>query len=274
MQLTGAAEEAREASMLRRGSPRLTDARVARSRSVLYEAVAAGFQPPSRATIERLATRGGAHALLLAAERLDAALGPARAAGRPAPLAPLVYHLAETDTSAAWLAHSHRRLFGPPGLGEVPPYELAPSGDGAPEPASELAAIADLYAALDLGIPAATGERPDHVSRELACMAELARREAAVLERDDAPVLGELQATMRRFFGAHLQRFVPRFAERLRCADGGGFYAALGALAEGLIRADCERLAVTLDPLRPPIEGGTAAAHDGSPARDSTLEAD
>lgn len=229
-------------------------------RSALYEALALGFRPPSREMAARLGTRRGTHGLVVAAERVDVATrgrGPGEPGEHPR-LAALVYQLAETDVSTAWLVQSYRRLFGHTVRGEAPAFETEYGTDDLFRQPQELADIAGFYAAFCLELAAAAGERPDHVSCECEFLMVLARKEAVALERGDVAMLAETRKATRLFLRDHLSQFVPALAERLHRVDGGGFYAALGALADALVHVECVRLDVTPGPttlgLRTPVE--------------------
>jgi len=229
------------------GWPESRELDLALSRSALFEAAALGFGPPSAATVERLATGPDAAGLVAAATCLDRAT-----------LVPLVAALADTDTGVAWLTQAHRRLFGHTVRGEVPAYETEYGGDDLFRQPHEIADITGFYAAFGLTLAAGAGERADHVRCECEFMAFLARREAVALEQGEADVAAEVRRATRLFLRDHLGRFVPALAERLRHADGGGFYAALGALAAALVRGECRRAGVDLGSaglgLRPPVE--------------------
>jgi TorA maturation chaperone TorD len=226
--------------------PSRRDLDTALARSALFEAAALGFGPPSAASVARLASRGGAEGLVAAAAYLDAAL------------IPLVEALAETDTDVVWLEHQHRRLFGHTVRGEVPAYETEYGGDDLFRQPHELADVGGFYAAFGLTLAVGAGERADHVRCECEFLAFLARREAVALERGEPEVATEIRKATRLFLRDHLGRFAPTLAQRLCQADGGGFYAALGALLDALVHLECARVAVPLGPaalsLRTPIE--------------------
>jgi TorA maturation chaperone TorD len=224
-----------------------SDLDAALARSALFEAAALGFAPPSADTVARLATRRGAEGLVAAAAYLDHAT-----------LVPLVEALVETDTSVVRLEHTHRRLFGHTVRGEVPAYETEYGGDDLFRQPHELADVGGFYAAFGLTLAVGAGERADHVRCECEFLAFLARREAVALEQGEPEVATEVERATRLFLCDHLGRFAPALAERLRQADGGGFYAAIGDLLDALVRLECKRVGVPVGlarlSLRTPIE--------------------
>jgi DMSO reductase family type II enzyme chaperone len=227
-------------------------------RSALYEALALGFRPPTRATARRLASPGGAAGLVVAAARLDRRELPSR-----------VRALAETDVRLATLVRAHQRLFGHTVRGEVPLYETE---YGAGEPLlqpHELADVGGFYAAFGLVMPSDAHERADHVSCECEFLMFLARKEAVARERGDAVMEAETRRATRLFLRDHLARFLPALAARLERADPGGFYGALAAVAQAFVACECRFFDVPMGPvmlaLRVPAEDRTPMACGSCP---------
>jgi TorA maturation chaperone TorD len=228
-------------------------------RSALYEALALGFRPPSVEIAGRL-TGAGARGLIYAATTLD--LTPAASAGddeaAPGSLARLVSLLAETDTGLPALTAAYRRLFGHTVRGASSAYETEYGSDELFQQPRELADLGGFYAAFGLAVAPETGERADHVSCECEFLMVLHRKEAWAHEHGDEAMLAETRKAMRLFLHDHLGRFVPGISERIRRSENDGFYPALAALADGLVRRECARLGITPGPatlrLRSPIE--------------------
>jgi DMSO reductase family type II enzyme chaperone len=215
-------------------------------RSAFYEALAAGFRPPSAEMLTRIASPEGAAGLLAAAGRLDPRL------------VPLVRRLAATARPPEALALEYRRLFGHTARGEVPLYDTEYGADDLFRQPNEIADVAGFYAAFGLVLAPGAGERPDHVSCECEFMMFLARKEAHALEGSDAALGEETRRAMRLFLRDHLGRFLPAVGARLERADPAGFYGALGALAARLVGDECARFGVEAGArslgLRPAVE--------------------
>jgi TorA maturation chaperone TorD len=204
------------------------------ARGTLYTALALGFRAPTRETLERLASAGGAAALGDAAAVIDAGLR-ARANA-----------LAHPEVDVDRLAATHRRLFGHTARGEVPAYETEYGNEALFQQPQELADLAGFLAAFGLAQRSDVRERLDHVSCECELLAFLAYKEAFAGDTGDAAMYAATVQASTLFLRDHLGRLVPTFARRVARADPNGFYQALAALLHGLVAHDCRRLGVAL----------------------------
>lgn len=231
-------------------------------RSLIYEALALGFRPPTEMTCGRLATRDAVAALAEAAAVLDAERGT--------PLAALTVALATGPGPAGLdaLRRAHARIFGHTALGGVPPYETEYGADTLFEKPQELGDVAAFLRAFGLTLDPGAHERIDHVSCELEFLSFLLRKEAHALETGDLPMAEESRRAARLFLKDHPGRFLPSFAARVRGADPDGFYGRLAALLLAFVTDECARLTVPRGPemlrLRLPIDDGAPMACGGA----------
>lgn len=218
------------------------EADVALCRSVLYEALALGFRPPTEEVLTRLASAEGASALAAAAAVLDGE-GDTDLAQRALGLVPCPLPL-----SVEALAASYLRLFGHTARGRIPPYETVYGEDSPFLPAQEMSDLAAFFRAFGLALRPAGHERIDHISCECEFLLFLARKEAYALERGDQAMWEESRRATRLFLRDHLGRFGPAFGKRLAREDPGGFYGALGELCTAFVTQDCARAHVAAGP--------------------------
>jgi DMSO reductase family type II enzyme chaperone len=227
-------------------------------RSLLYQALALGFRPPTPRTSLRLGTDPAAAALAEAAAVL------AQGTGASLPAKALALALPASSTTPEELQAEYLRLFGHTARGPVPAYETEYGEETLFQKPQEMSDIAGFLRAFSLVLDPASRERIDHVSCELEFLAFLARKEAHALETGDDGMLEETRKAQGLFLRDHLGRFVPSFTRRLRKEDPGGFYGALGALCLELVTFDCGRLGVTPGseslPIRVPIDDGAPTA--------------
>jgi TorA maturation chaperone TorD len=215
------------------------------ARSVLYETLALGLQPPTRETLQRIESEEARRTLALAAETVDpeGTSGLADAVLRLTRLGP-----ANPDD----LALRHSQLFGHTARGPVCPFETEYGTEALFRQPQELADIAGYYAAFGLKPRAEDGERVDHVSCECEFFGFLGRKEAFALrdEPDASEARLEMLETTRKaarsFLKDHLGRFGTAFGLKLSEEDGGGFFGLLGVLLVTLLKLESERLHVTL----------------------------
>jgi len=212
------------------------EAYFALSRSILYEALAIGFRPPTEQSLMRLAAAGSCAALADAA----AECGGAALVDRVTDLA------AAAGEDPAELAVRHRRLFGHTARGKVTPYETEYGDKDMFQQPHELADLAGFLRAFGLEIRADEHERVDHVSCECEFLSFLARKEAYALEVGDVAMREETVKAGRLFLRDHLARFAPAFARALEREDREAFYGVLGALLLALVAGECSRLDVSL----------------------------
>jgi TorA maturation chaperone TorD len=274
-------------------------AELALCRATLYAALALGFQPPTRETIERLTTADAASALADAACRLDISfsalpdpvgatpaspfaapnglIGATGDAGvaptSPRTLATLAAALVQPAANLAALAGDYRRLFGHTARGEVPAYETEYGSEALFQQPQEMADLAGFLHAFGLAMRADAHERVDHVSCECEFLSFLACKEAYAIEHDDQEMRTATAGATELFLRDHVGRFVPAFATRLARTASGGLYRALAELLRALVETDCRRLDITLGalslPLRPDpatvaVPMGCEAAADGT----------
>jgi DMSO reductase family type II enzyme chaperone len=220
----------------------LDEVDLALCRSILYEALALGFRPPTAETVERLVSPTAVQALADAVAVLDSARNTdfatlaRRFPGSPVP------------PSLEALMASHRRLFGHTARGGVPPYETEYGEDSLFQPPQEMSDVAGFYRAFGLVLRPSERERIDHISSECEFMLFLARKEAYALVQGDASMLAETRRASRLFLWHHLGRWAPAFGGRLAQGDRGGFYGTLGELLAAFVTQECARVGVPAGP--------------------------
>ena len=200
-------------------------------RSVLYEALALGFRPPTAGTCRRLTTGEAAASLADAAAMIDPGLDPAArdlaAAGPPA--APEV------------LAARHQLIFGHTARGLASAYETEYGQDTLFQKPQELSDIGGFLRAFGLAPAPGARDRIDHISSELEFLAFLCRKEAHAIEIGDETMRERTRSAAGAFLRDHLGRFVPAFARRVMGHDARGFYGRLAALCLAFVRSECSR---------------------------------
>jgi len=85
-------------------------------------------------------------------------------------------------------------------------------------------------------------ELADHLSVELACMAELAGREAAAREADDAVQIERRVEEQTTFLEQHLGRWVPDFGRMIEDRAETNFYRQAGRLLTGFVESELTNL--------------------------------
>jgi DMSO reductase family type II enzyme chaperone len=220
----------------------LDEVDLALCRSILYEALALGFRPPTAETVERLVSPTAVQALADAVAVLDSARNTdfatlaRRFPGSPVP------------PSLEALMASHRRLFGHTARGGVPPYETEYGEDSLFQPPQEMSDVAGFYRAFGLVLRPSERERIDHISSECEFMLFLARKEAYALVQSDASMLEETRRANRLFLRHHLGRWAPAFGQRVARLDPGGFYGAVGELLVVFVTQECAQAGVPAGP--------------------------
>jgi DMSO reductase family type II enzyme chaperone len=220
------------------GNPKSDEVDLALCRSILYEALALGFRPPTAETMERLVSPNAVNALAAAVAVVDSlwntdlATLARRFPGSPVP------------PSLESLQGSHRRLVGHTARGGVPPYETEYGEDSLFQPPQEMSDLAGFYRAFGLVLRLSEHERIDHISCECEFMLFLARKEAYALVQNDGSMLEETRRATRLFLRHHIGRWAAAFGRRLSREDRGGFYGALGVLLLDFVTQECARLGV------------------------------
>jgi DMSO reductase family type II enzyme chaperone len=223
-------------------NPKSDEVDLALCRSILYEALALGFRPPTAETMERLVSPDGVNALADAVSVLDSAWNTHLAqqllsSSAPQPLCTL-------DS----LQTSFRRLFGHTARGGVPPYETEYGEDSLFQPPQEMSDVAGFYRSFGLVLRPSEHERNDHIACECEFMLFLARKEAYALVQNDASMLEEARRATRLFLRHHLGRWAPAFGRRLARQDPGGFYGGLGELLVAFVTQECAQVGVPAGP--------------------------
>jgi len=230
-----------------RESSRVARIDVALARSVLYEALAIGFEPPGVASHARLGAAEAADALASAARLAESsARGALSRARLPETARRLSRRFARTSLDEITLLHA--RLFGHTARGAVVPYEVEYGSGDRVQATQELADIAGFLAAFGLVVSSTTRERPDHIAVECEFAAFLARKEAHALEARDDAMCEATQDATRAFLRDHLLRFGRAFAAAVRREDARGPYGALSEFFEGLLACEAVRWRLPLGP--------------------------
>lgn len=236
----------------------ISEVDIALCRSILYEALALGFRPPTAETVERLVSPTAVKALADAVAVLDSAWNTS--------LATLVHRVSDSPVppSLDSLQVLYRRIFGHTARGGVPAYETEYGEDSLFEPPQEMSDLGGFYQAFGLTLRSSEHERIDHISCECEFMLFLARKEAYALVQADASMLEETRRASRLFLRHHLGRWAPAFGGRLARGDRGGFYGALGELLVAFVTQECARVGVPAGPellrLRSPSLGNVPMA--------------
>ena len=132
------------------------------------------------------------------------------------------------------LAIDYTQLFHGPGE-HIAPYECIQLGDSDELMGTAADEVRRFMAEVGFIVPPENGEIPDHISVELAFMAELARREAEALEAGDHKTAEFAASLERRFLVAHPGRWAERFARRVWDRATTPFYGAMAELLTGFI---------------------------------------
>ena len=148
-----------------------------------------------------------------------------------------------TQTLLDRLAIDYTQLFHGPG-GRIAPYESIQTGDG-PDLMGEAARdVRRFMAEVGFTVAPESGELPDHISVELAFMAELVRRETEAAHAGDAATAAFAASLQRRFLAEHLGRWAGPFAHKVKARATTPFYAAMADLLAGFIDDEKTELAI------------------------------
>lgn len=122
--------------------------------------------------------------------------------------------------------------------GRIAPYESIQIGDGPDLMGRSAQEVRRFMAEIGFTVPPETGELPDHISVELALMAELACREAEALADGDAGTATRAGSLQRRFMAEHLGRWAGPLARKVGARARTPFYAAMAELLDGFIATE------------------------------------
>ena len=132
------------------------------------------------------------------------------------------------------LAIDYTQLFHDP-VERIAPYESIQLGNSEELMGAAAHAARRFMAEVGFTVPPENGELADHISVELAFMAELARREAEALKAKDHETAEFAASLQRQFMAAHLGRWAERFARKVWRRATTPFYAAMAELLSGFI---------------------------------------
>ena len=209
---------------------------IALCRSILYEALALGFRPPTPETLDRLIAPETNGALASAARLLDS--------GKQSPLEARVRELAGTGPTLENLEDTYIRLFGHSLRGIVSLYGTEYGRGGLFQQPQELADLSGFLRAFGLVQREEARERIDHVSSECEFLLFLARKEAYAQESSDREMSDVTNKATRSFLKDHLARSGPALGRRLAGEDPGGFFGSLGNFLDAFLRSECERFGI------------------------------
>jgi len=153
------------------------------------------------------------------------------------------------------LHDQHERLFGGRG-GGVPARETSYADARRIAPTD----LADLAGFLEAFGVAAVGAPPDHVGIELELASLLALKEAYAHAEGWPERAERARHGYEQLFAAHLARWLPRFAARVRDAAPGSFYAAAADVLSAWLEQESDRLGVAVG-----CEAGPAPGDDDEP---------
>lgn len=122
----------------------------------------------------------------------------------------------------------------------APPYESVYLGQGRAmgEPGS---AVSAAYREAGLMVSQSWREPPDHVAVELEFAAYLLERQAEALAAGEAQKAGAWRERAQAFLEAHLWRWLPMLAERVRGGARHSFYGSLAALGAAWVTSERSR---------------------------------
>jgi len=130
------------------------------------------------------------------------------------------------------LAIDYTQLFHGPEE-RIAPYESIQTGEGSDLMGRSAHAVRRFMAEVGYAVPPESGELPDHISVELAFMAELVRREAEAAKDGDAPTAVRAATLQRRFLANHIGRWAVPFARKVQARAATKFYAAMAEMLAG-----------------------------------------
>lgn len=245
--------------VLKKGN-HLPERDVALCRSILYEALALGFRPPTPETRHRLIDAGSNGALAAAAQV---------AARKRTGLETRVRRLATWKGTLAGMRKDYQRLFGHSVRGPVPLYETEYGRGTVFQQPHELADLSGFLCAFGLVQHPESRDRVDHLSCECEFLLFLARKEAFAYETGEGDLLRATVAAERLFLKDHLGQFGPAFCRILQRQDPEGFYGRLAGILQEFLQSECARFGVKTGsealPLRPDHEDAAPMACGAAP---------
>lgn len=260
------------------------------ARAVVYRMLSNGFQPPTRAQLDRIGARDGFAAVVAALQHLAECRvglppgGPRGGQADPGPLVSAAARLASlTLPDAETLSGRYWHLFGHTTRGLICACETEYGPDNGFHQPQQLADISGFYLAFGLHPKVAGEARSDHIACECEFMDFLSRKQAYLLDPGDrsrdtgdrsresreqrllSPETLEMtEKAERSFLRDHLGRFGRAFAARVAAEDGDGYYGVLGRLLLAFVDAECARVGVEAGPVdlivRPEVVDDTPMA--------------
>ncbi len=165
-------------------------------------------------------------------------------------------------------AHYHRAL-GHVSVSDCPAYESAYVGSNLFQQVQVMADVSGFYRAFGFAVSDVYRERSDHVAVELEFMHVLTYKEAFARVHHSRDKVAICRRGQRRFWGDHLGRWLPAFAQLLRAKAETGFYSQLALLLAAFAETEARTLGKA-PPWTPggPREGLSAAGPEGPCADD------
>ncbi len=206
----------------------------------------------SETTKAEAAERGNLYSLLatvfrrpLDAAQLDRLRSPELLeAMRDADLSPGDEFMAgDTHTVLERLAVDYTQLFHI-GADRVLPYEGIQVGQSDRLVGPSAGSVRNFLSEAGYQMAPESGELPDHISVELALMADLAHREAEARAQGDRETGERAALLQRRFLDEHLGRWGINFADQVRDAATTRFYRSMGMLLAQFVSEEiqCRRM--------------------------------
>lgn len=219
----------------------------------MYRCLSLAFRPPQARRVARI--------ILGAPSLLDEILAVApfgQLCEARALLRQLAVELDDPTALQRRLAREYARLFADPPRGLGPPREAAHTNGRALAPATSVSAV---YAAEQFVASGSRTSAPDHITVELAFMAELCQRQYRALiagAGDEGARLARVQQT---FLEDHLRRWGSTLADAVKRATGERFYDALSIILAAWIGLDWALLrAITEAPAREAVPASVRVA--------------
>ena len=151
----------------------------------------------------------------------------------------------DRDRLAEDLAVEYTRLFIGPGP-HISPHESVNIETGHALEASfwgtQTVTVKKFIEATGLQYADAFTDMPDHISVEFEFMQTLAAKEEEAWANGDAEYATNLLAIERRFFDEHLDRWVPRFCDRVIAEASLDFYRAMAELTKQILAFERQNL--------------------------------
>ena len=121
---------------------------------------------------------------------------------------------------------------------KIMPYECIMIGEGTDLRGAATQRVQEFMANVGYSVASESGEQPDHVSVELAFMADLAMREYEAVESEDQVLATRSREIQDRFLEEHLSQWANLFAAKVKDRAQTKFYASIDDFTANLVALD------------------------------------